>query len=410
MAKKKKRKKELRRRQKLDIKIISEQDGEVFEQLLSQQPIFVERRQIQYFDDEKEALFAYAESQGRNVGEIEPEDIERVRELMALGKVPFPKETRLFRQAMYTPDDRKRSNLLKQVLDLKPDHFLAQFHLLLTEEDPFDLTYFEKIWQFYGKTKKGWKDKDYLGWEYWESRPYLTALNYIVTYLHGQGFLGLACEVVDFVLSKRPKRFAPDFLHLAMSVYNELGRWERVENLYHRYANELPQYKDSLLFHYLISKLLQGQITEAEKIFVALTEVNEEATDYFATADWLEDLLDIEESEIYVPFSTQSLAATACHLQDFFERNPLVLEFLYRFARECGGKSEYGEILDFFATYRSPLFAGLRFDIFRTLFHENLRVVEDFQNITEKELLAIKGIGKKTVDKLKENGVIFKER
>mgnify|MGYP000857692916 CR=1 FL=1 len=51
---------------------------------------------------------------------------------------------------------------------------------------------------------------------------------------------------------------------------------------------------------------------------------------------------------------------------------------------------------------------GIRPKFVETLYNEGIKSVSDFQNYTEKEVLAFKGIGPATVNKLKENGVAFK--
>ena len=51
---------------------------------------------------------------------------------------------------------------------------------------------------------------------------------------------------------------------------------------------------------------------------------------------------------------------------------------------------------------------GIRPKLIETLYNEGIKSVSDFQNYTEKEVLAFKGIGPATVNKLKENGVAFK--
>ncbi|MGT2829983.1 helix-hairpin-helix domain-containing protein [Streptococcus hillyeri] len=52
--------------------------------------------------------------------------------------------------------------------------------------------------------------------------------------------------------------------------------------------------------------------------------------------------------------------------------------------------------------------ADIRSNLVETLYNEGIRSLADFANVTEKELLALKGIGPATVKKLKENGVTLK--
>lgn len=51
---------------------------------------------------------------------------------------------------------------------------------------------------------------------------------------------------------------------------------------------------------------------------------------------------------------------------------------------------------------------GLPLDRAKTFYDEGIKFASDFKNWTEKELLALKGIGPATIKKLKENGIKFK--
>lgn len=51
---------------------------------------------------------------------------------------------------------------------------------------------------------------------------------------------------------------------------------------------------------------------------------------------------------------------------------------------------------------------GLALDRAQTFYDEGIKSIADFANWTEKELLALKGIGPATIKKLQENGVTFK--
>lgn len=51
----------------------------------------------------------------------------------------------------------------------------------------------------------------------------------------------------------------------------------------------------------------------------------------------------------------------------------------------------------------------IRSNLVETLYNEGIHSVADFAKWTEKEILALKGIGPATVAKLKENGIQFKD-
>ena len=52
---------------------------------------------------------------------------------------------------------------------------------------------------------------------------------------------------------------------------------------------------------------------------------------------------------------------------------------------------------------------GIRMDLVRIFVENRIRTSTDFKKWTEKEVLTLKGIGPATVQKLKENGIRFKD-
>ena len=56
----------------------------------------------------------------------------------------------------------------------------------------------------------------------------------------------------------------------------------------------------------------------------------------------------------------------------------------------------------------NPVYDNIRFGAQITLSQAGLYTVDDFKTITKQEVLMLPGIGKKTVEQLEHNGVIFK--
>lgn len=397
MAKKKNREKELRRQQKLERR----------EARQAADPVFVELAHPQHVDELYDAILAYAKQKGKSPENLSQQELTNINQLLALDQFPFPKATRLFHQAMHTPDNHKRAKLLKEVLTLEPDHFSAKYHLLRTRQQLGSPEYLDAVLQFYEEVKQGWEAVNFLDWDYFPARPYLRALSYIIEYLYQETFLALAAEVASFVLVKKVKRPAPDFLPLTLAIYNELGRFHLVEAIYYSYLPLLPKQKDSLIFHMIVAKLLQGQVKEASSLFTELLAVNKQALDFFSD-NWLEQLAVAHDLDVYRPFTRQSIALAAYHLAHFFHHNVTLCNLLGNLALEHGGLPRDSSFLDFYSGFRQSLFDGIRLDIYQILHQQNLRTLEDFKQVTEKDLLAIKGIGQGTIKKLKDNGVRFK--
>ena len=109
MAKKKNRQKEFKRKQKLMIKVVSEEEIALTESL-GYQPVFVERRKIQNFDEQNIAMMQYFYEYG-----VYP-DVQEINSKLGTGTFDWNQDHALFREAMYTPNKQKRNKLLKQVL------------------------------------------------------------------------------------------------------------------------------------------------------------------------------------------------------------------------------------------------------------------------------------------------------
>ncbi|HFU4117627.1 TPA: hypothetical protein ACGO7F_002152 [Streptococcus suis] len=421
MAKKKNRKKELKKQQKLDIKVLNQEEAELFE-LFQKKPIFVERRMIQNYDDQKTAIFQELERTG-----VEP-DYRQINQQLADGTFPFSEDYALFRKAMHTPNARTRKKLLKEVLSINPDFFAARFHLLLIDEEPFERSYFEKVYAFYQQTMDLWKAEDYADWNYFETRPIHQGLMYCLEYFIEERFYGLALEIVDAYRTHGLRRFPPNFLPIMFSLYNQLGQYEKVEQAYFAEVQKGSQ-DDGALLHLLISKVLQGKWSEADKLFVQLEKMNRETTFFFGDMDWMDRVLEIEEKEVYTPFSKESLQTALYPLFDFLNNNMILENYLSRYSDDLYGnfdneddffKASYhrnisdiqkalGQANEWILNLGKPEFAGIRMDLVRIFTEQKLTSAADFKKKTEKEILAIKGIGPITVKKLKENGVVFKK-
>ncbi|BCP57006.1 hypothetical protein SUT007_04640 [Streptococcus parasuis] len=421
MVKKKNRKKELKKQQKLDIKVLKQEEAELFE-FFHKKPTIVERRTIQNYDNQKTAIFQEFERTG-----VEP-DYRQINHQLADGTFSFSEDYALFRKAMHTPNARARKKLLKEVLAINPDFFAARFHLLLIEEEPFERSYFEKVYKFYQQALDLWKAEDYADWSCFETRPIHQGLMYCLEYFIDEGFYGLAVEIIETFRSHGLRRFPPNFLPIMFSLYNQLGQYDKVEQAY--YAEVQKGNKDDgALLHLLISKVLQGKWDEADKLFVQLEKMNGETSLFFGEVDWLDRVLEIEEKEVYIPFTEESLQTALYPLFDFLNNNMILEKYLTRCSddwdNDCDFEDDFSEVEyhrnishlhrtlshanDWFSNLNKPEFAGIRMDLVRIFTEQKLASEADFKKKTEKEILSIKGIGPGTVKKLKENGVVFKK-
>lgn len=411
MAKKKNRQKEFKRKQKLMIKVISEEESSLTESL-GYQPVFVERRTIENFDELHTALMQYADEHG------EYPDVQLINYQLKNRTFDWNQDHALFREAMYTPNKQKRNKLLKQVLKLNPDYFAAEYHLFLSTVQDIDLPTFKRVLEFETLVLEKWKIDGYNNWNSFEARPILTALMFLIEYYMAERFYYKALEIVNLYLSKQPERFPPNFVFCMLSLYHITGQESKVERFYQEELNQgIPS--DTVLVHAIISAFSRGKVEEASKLFAKLVEINDDAVDYFIDEDWPFKIPEIEELECYYPNSVESLQASLYPMSDYLQENIILTDFLTNEAEKFCSKSRItsppdlaknlSTVTNWFSFMREEKMKGIRMDIVRIFVENGIQTSADFKNWTEKEVLALKGIGPVTVQKLKENGIRFKK-
>ena len=114
------------------------------------------------------------------------------------------------------------------------------------------------------------------------------------------------------------------------------------------------------------------------------------------------------EVSAYRPNSALSLQIALHPLQAFLLTKPFVIHQMLALAEEYQDSlpDSPRKRLEFF---NSPCMKGIQIDKGRYLCDAGIMSQEDLEKHTEKEILAISGIGPATVKKLKENGVRFKK-
>ena len=394
----------------MDIKVISEEEA-TWTEIMAKNPTFVERRTIQNFDELHTAVMQYADEHG------EYPDVQLINYQLKHGIFDWHEDHALFREAMHTPNTQKRNKLLKQVLKINPDYFAADFHLFLSEVEDFDLSTFKKVLDFEILVLEKWKVNGYNSWNYFEARPILSALMFLIEYHMMENFNSKAIELIDLYLSKRPERFPPNFVFCMLSLYHITGQELKVERFYREELNKGKR-DDTILIHTIISAFSQGKIEEASQLFAKLVEINDEAVEFFIEEDWQFKVIDIEDQECYCPNSVESLQASLYPLFDYLLENIILTKFLTNEAKKFRRKPVFSdhssmitnlsEISDWHSFMNEEKMKGIRMDLVHIFVENGIRRSSDFKKWTEKEVLALKGIGPVTVKKLKENGIKFK--
>ena len=357
------------------------------------------------------ALMQYADEHG------EYPDVQLINYQLKNRTFDWKQDNAIFREAMHTPNTQKRNKLLKQVLKINPDYFAADFHLFLSEVESFDLSTFKKVLDFEVLVLEKWKMNGYNSWNYFEARPILSALMFLIEYYMTENLNYKALELINLYLSKRPERFPPNFVFCMLSLYHITGQELKVERFYREELNKGKR-DDTILIHAIISAFSQGKIEEASQLFAKLVEINDEAVEFFIEEDWQFKVIDIEDQECYCPNSIESLQASLYPLFDYLLENIILTKFLTNEAKKFRRKPVFSnhssmiktlsEVNDWYSFMSEEKMKGIRMDLVHIFVENGIRRSTDFKKWTEKEVLALKGIGPATVQKLKENGIQFK--
>ena len=380
-------------------------------EIMAEKPTFVERRKIQNFDEQNTAMVQYAEEHE------EFPDIQQINYQLKNRIFDWNQDNALFREAMHTPNTQKRNKLLKQVLKINPNYFAADFHLFLSEVEDFDLQTFKKVLEFETLVLEKWKMNGYNSWNIFEARSILTALMFLIEYYMTEKFYFKALELINLYLSKRPERFPPNFVFCMLSLYHITGQELKVERFYREELNKGKR-DDTILIHAIISAFFQGKIEEASQLFAKLVEINDEAVEFFIEEDWQFKVIEIEDQECYCPNSVESLQASLYPLFDYLLENIILTKFLTNEAKKFRRKPVFSnhssvirnlsELNDWYSFMSEEKMKGIRMDLVHIFVENGIRRSTDFKKWTEKEVLALKGIGPATVQKLKENSIQFK--
>lgn len=395
MAKKKNRKKELKQKQKRENNNIIDFASFVEN---TDYPLF-----SQEFSDEASInrLFEEFERTGN------PEILEQLVSILDFGDVEMDEADELFYQAMEEEDEESQLHLLTNLLAEYPNHFEARFQSLLLRSAEFSASYLKELQDFYQIALTEWKKADYESWYSLEARSPLTVITFVTeTYLQ-EGLVGLADQVVSFVRSKIDDGFPPGFIYLMLSVYNILYKTEEITDFYEEQIGQGWQ-DDGVIAHMLIAMLLTGDMDAAKELFKYLASVNKEALPVFDNPYWVQLLDMANEVSTYRPNSVISLQIALHPLQAFLVTKPFVNHQMVALAEEYQDSlpDSPRKRLEFF---NSPCMKGIQIDKGRYLCDAGIMSKEELEKHTEKEILAISGIGPATVKKLKENGVRFKK-
>lgn len=336
---------------------------------------------------------------------------------------PELESTELLELSMRVTDEDQRKALLQEAIEIWPENWNAHLELVegsFTEQ-------IEQIRELEEKAFETWEETDQVGWLDYEERPYLSLKYMFSVILFKQGLLLEALEHFE-ILYEIDEMDSLGARYYLMAIYCRTYDWESAYELF----SDVPypaSTDDRMIIPMLILSILTDNITYAKDLFLDLEESNKELYMLFDDDTWPVDLiLSYADADQYQVDSFESIALA---LNDIL---PVIVssEYLYEWMLNEFETAEPHErvnvnekVISFKGAsqhYRNqedvydrkpyleiPVLDGVVHNAAVALQAMGLVSIEDFAVYTEKELLAIKNVGPKSIQQLKDNGVIFKD-
>jgi len=298
----------------------------------------------------------------------------------------------LYEAAEEADTNEKSRKLYNEILVLCPDEVDAKRELIALELHPsFQIYQLKQLVESLKKPKK-------IDWNIIETRPYMRCLiDMGMIYLEYNMYNdAIACFTPVFHGDKQDHS---GFLVYMMVACCGAANWDRGRKVYQRYLaccddiqNAFNQAPDIMLPMHMLYILLALQCGESKIAHDVLADLVDEYEDI----DWL--LQDATRwNDLYDAYER----VTGRTVINRYSNDS------YMGKRESVHMSPV-EVAKGGALRGNPVYDNIRFGAQITLSQAGLYTVDDFKTITKQEVLMLPGIGKKTVEQLEHNGVIFK--
>lgn len=309
----------------------------------------------------------------------------------------------LLEESEYEDDEEKKLQLILQAERLDPKNIdIIKRKIELQASNIFEmLTQLEKIEQdfrleFYDRLiVSGYLDVD--------NRPYFRLKkDLILHYIENKLYLRAINHCKDMLTFNKNDNLGVRYT--LMAAYINSHQYDKVVSFYKK--DEAHQDDDTLVFYTMTAQILAGQLEAAEDLLHLLYEMNPAFLDLFESEPDPMYVLSQSMSPYYEPNSSQSIAIALDPIIDFYVESDYYYNFIYAFASKEREKAVLNR-KEQQALYDLSIFQGLTIQRIHILCEAGLDHEGAFQQVTEDQVLNLRGIGPATIKILKENGVRF---
>ncbi|GGE32841.1 hypothetical protein [Streptococcus himalayensis] len=313
------------------------------------------------------------------------------------GQAGFMELSDLLEELAYEREDTRRLQLAQQILERDKENIDAKI-AQLEVESVNQLEVLSQLKEFESQERKKWLKGERSGWVNFKERPYMRLKNRLAFQYFNQKMYPQALKHFEELYRMNPS----DNLgsrYMMMVLYCFLYQWDKAV----KFANQKEHKEDAeMIGKLLVLAIITERSLDAQHLFKKMIDLDE---NFLAALDFSRDVKSARtmfsiSKEGYFEVSSLSLFDG---LEEFLFGTEIVFEWLRKHYEE------YYQAEFELHTERNPLFAGLPSGAVESLLEEGLIRPEDFQSFKKKDLLALQGIGKVSVERLIANGVQLKE-
>ncbi|MCY3035606.1 MULTISPECIES: hypothetical protein [Aerococcus] len=322
----------------------------------------------------------------------------------------------LFESAMYTEDPDQQAVLLEEAYALDSDNLDIYCAWALSHFS--DIEAISKLQakadDYFKAHRKEIKESGYFAVE---NRPYFRVQNTLLD-LYKEGLFMEEAEKIAKHILRFNSNDNMGVRYKLMAIYVNSFQHKQAKALFKRDSSYRSD--DQMLFYMATSLILARDFKLAQQRIKDLQEINSDILYFFEDENFNELKVFVNlPKEDYRPNSKQSLAIALNEVLPLFSQSNLLYQHFKQSLRELIPNyfddvqaQKEKNIMSYFQADKlsgKGIFANIASQYVRALLLEDLETADDFKTKTEKEVLAINGIGKGTINKLKANGVRFKE-
>lgn len=323
-------------------------------------------------------------------------------------------------EALALPSGSEKIQTLEKLSQQYPENFEIQMAYIEATIDDFTYDRISLYKSFTDLILDRLDESPLPSWTNSNSEGYLHGLALLLETYFDFSLWTLAAEILSILDEFLLERDCPEHLpYLAAAVYCMIYQPEHVFDLYEEKL-AAGIFDPGLNLYAVIVSLEEWDLETATTLFKELMERDSEFASPLASENWLQDTIEEAMTDFEAPFTFALFP-----LLRFLADKEIITKELTKMYCSFGGKQSFEPKSedDLFQVllnsdpgfarmaqmFRSPALEGLQLDRKGLLAAEGLLNFEDFTSWTEKQVLAIRGIGPATLQQLKDNGVVFKK-